>query len=404
MLRVGFDVAQLSDKAFTGIPLYVESVLRELLLAGQEEYVLVGSDPKTDMTALLQRRNLPYVPEERIVPEHDTRLAVAYPSLSKSKVTDWFVRKVDGRIMMPINQNLLARKLGVLDVMHHTALIRVPSGPIRHHIITIYDLTTQFFPEMHTAINIIEWDRVFAFGRDHADLVITDSESARQDVIEHLGIPEDRVKAILLGVRPLPTHIPEDLLSGVRQKFGLEEGRFVLAAGSLEPRKNLPRLIEAFAELVRDPLFAEVKLVLTGARLHGAKAVEEAIQTQGIGERVVLTGYVSDEELAALMRGCDCFIYPSLYEGFGLPVVEAMAMGAPVATSNSSSLPEVAGNAALLFDPKSTPALTDAMCQVLSDAVFATELRQRGLERSSLFTWKRCADEHRRVYHEVAGT
>lgn len=407
--RIGIDVAQLSDKALTGIPLYIESLLRELVRKGgaSEQFLLYGSQKGTNLTALMQERGLDEAAQAmQIVPGVDLRLTEAFPALRRrSGAIQWLLRKIDGRVLMPASVAASSLRLSPpVDVFHHTSVLRLRPSRARRHIVTIYDLTTRFYPETHNPGNIYEWERVFAFARDRADRIIADSESARQDIIEHLKIPGDRVQVIPLGVRPLPGNLGRETVQAVRQKFGLTQNRrFVLAAGSLEPRKNLPRLIEAFARLTQEPGMDDVRLTLTGARLHGAAAVDEAIATHRMQERVILAGYVSDEALAALMQSCDCFIYPSLYEGFGLPVLEAMAMGAPVITSNLSSLPEVTGDAALLIDPKSVEAIADGMRRVLSDGDLAADLRRRGIARAARFSWARCAEEHLRLYREVAG-
>jgi glycosyltransferase involved in cell wall biosynthesis len=135
----------------------------------------------------------------------------------------------------------------------------------------------------------------------------------------------------------------------------------------------------------------------------GSPAVQAALEAhRGLRDRIVVTGYAPDADVAALMAGCACFVYPSLYEGFGLPVLEAMALGAPVVTSNTSSLPEVAGDAALLVDPRSTDAIAGALRRVLADPALGSDLRGRGRERARLFSWERCAAEHLQAYRDAA--
>jgi glycosyltransferase involved in cell wall biosynthesis len=398
-MKVALDISPLADPNPTGIPMYVESLLRAYLAGDTSiEWTLVGAKGGT---SLLEKRGIvPRIPPH-FVPACDSRLAVRYPALSEQPAAEWWVRKIDGRLLLPRDQADTARRVGAVDIFHHTAQLRFVHTPARRHIVTIYDLSTRFYPEAHSRINIVEWERVFAFARDRADLIITDSESARQDIVTELGIAVDRVRAIPLGVRSLPADLPPETLAAVRAKFGLTDAPFILAVGSLEPRKNLPRLIEAFAQLVQETSLPDVQLVLTGARLHGATAIDDAITRYGLAERIRLTGYVTDTELAALMQTCACFAYPSLYEGFGLPVIEAMEMGAPVVTSNTSSLPEVVGDAALLVDPTDTSSLAAALHRLLTEDTLATDLRRRGRERAALFTWERTAEAHLQVYREV---
>ncbi|MDX1934288.1 MAG: glycosyltransferase family 1 protein [Capsulimonadales bacterium] len=398
-IRVGIDVSSLADAALTGIPLSVESLLREYFASpGEERWVLAGSPAGSDLTGWVRARGFDLPGTAEVVPMTDLRLGSRFPGFGQGR----FRSVVDGRLLLPLGNLLSSGRVPRVDVFHHTAILRISSGRARRNIVTIYDLTTRFFPEAHHRVNIREWERVFRFARDRADMVVTDSESAREDIVRYLGVAPSRVRAIPLGVRTFSADPSLSADPSRQDRYGLEGRRFVLCVGSLEPRKNVPRLIEAFSSVVRRAEFSDVCLVLTGARLHGASAIEEAIRRAGIGDRVVITGYVADRDLAWLMQNCTSFVYPSLYEGFGLPVVEAMAMGAPVATSDVSALPEVAGDAALLFDPNSSAGMAEAMVRLLTEPELAWELRRRGRERAALFTWKRCADEHRRLYREVA--
>jgi glycosyltransferase involved in cell wall biosynthesis len=168
----------------------------------------------------------------------------------------------------------------------------------------------------------------------------------------------------------------------------------VLSLCTLEPRKNLARLVTAFSRLADNPSLGDVRLVLVGALGWKTESLMETIRTVGIPrDRLVLSGHVPDEDLSALLTGASVFAYPSLYEGFGLPVLEAMQCGAPVVTSNTSSLPEVVGDAAVCIDPTDEDALAQAMTDVLLDSTLAAGLRRRGLERARTFTWRRTVDE-----------
>jgi len=177
------------------------------------------------------------------------------------------------------------------------------------------------------------------------------------------------------------------------------ERPYILYVGSLEKRKNLPRLLEAYAYL-RETL-PGWKLVIVGGRKWKSDPIYKAVQRLGLEPHVIFTGFVAEEDLPALYNGADLFVFPSLYEGFGLPVLEAMACGTPVVTSNTSSLPEVAGEAALLVAPTDVKAIAAAMQRVLSEPDLAAELRRRGLERASQFSWERTARETLAVYERV---
>jgi glycosyltransferase involved in cell wall biosynthesis len=184
----------------------------------------------------------------------------------------------------------------------------------------------------------------------------------------------------------------------VLEKYGVERP-YILYVGALESRKNLPRLLEAYARLRK--WSARWKLVIVGARKWKFTPIFEAVQRLGLEPHVHFTDYVADEDLPALYRGAELFAFPSLYEGFGLPVLEAMACGTPVVTSNRSSLPEVAGDAALLVDPLDVEAIAGAMQRVLADEALAAGLREIGLARAAQFTWERTARETVAVYKKA---
>jgi glycosyltransferase involved in cell wall biosynthesis len=404
-MQIGYEIAPLFDKALTGIPLYVESLLREYFTNPQEdeEWVLYGGQSAEAAQALLAERQIPILPTVQMVPKPDRRLATQFPDVTKNPAIGWVTRKIDGRLIQQLDRAALADALATVPVFHHTSVLRFHPRPTNRHIVTIYDLTTRLYPDTHSRSNIADWEEVFAFAQRSADLIIADSESAKNDVVEHLGIAAERIQAIPLGARPLPTAFTEAEKQAILSKFTLTGKRFVLSVSSLDPRKNFPRLIEAFAEICRMPEMQDVILVISGARLLGTNTVEESIAAHGMADRVRLTGYITDAELCILLKACDCFIYPSLYEGFGLPVLEAMTMGAPVITSNVSSMPEVAGDAGILIDPYSPKAITESLAVVLSDSAKATQMRLRSLERAKEFSWKRCAEAHRQAYREVSG-
>lgn len=184
----------------------------------------------------------------------------------------------------------------------------------------------------------------------------------------------------------------------ILQKYGIVRP-YILYVGALESRKNLPRLLEAYAQLRQ--WSTKWRLVIVGARKWKFSPIFETVQRLGLEPHVTFTGYVADEHLPALYAGADLFAFPSLYEGFGLPVLEAMACGTPVVTSNTSSLPEVAGDAAILVDPNSVGQIAEAMRSVLSQPTLAAELIEKGPARSGLFTWERTAQETIDVYRQA---
>jgi glycosyltransferase involved in cell wall biosynthesis len=286
-------------------------------------------------------------------------------------------------------------------LVRHPDVLFVPSHvlPLAHPpaVATIHDLGYRYFPEAHTrrARLYLEW------GTRHnaraSRLIIADSRATRDDLVKFYGVPEGLIRVAYPGVRPdlAPVRDP-NLVKATLDRYGIPSP-YALYVGTLQPRKNLARLIEAFAR-VPEPC----NLVLAGKKGWLYSDILRRAESLGIGHRVIFTGYVPDEDLPALLSGARLFVFPSLYEGFGLPVLEAMACGVPVVCSDASSLPEAAGDAALLIPPNDTEALAVAMNRVLADEELRRTLIARGMERVRLFTWRRCAQEILKTLEEAA--
>ena len=233
-----------------------------------------------------------------------------------------------------------------------------------------------------------------------AQRIIADSQATRGDLIALAGADPARIRVVYPGCdarfRPLDRAAAR---ATVAQRFALHEP-YVLHVGTLEPRKNLITLLRAFAAL-RDTTAAGHRLVLVGQRGWLYKPIFAAIDALGLSGHMCIIETAQDEDLPALYAAADLFVYPSLYEGFGLPVLEAMACGTPVVTSNRSALPEVAGDAALLVDPADDRALAESMARALADAALRNSMAERGLARARTFSWRRCARETLAVYEEA---
>ncbi len=285
-----------------------------------------------------------------------------------------------------------ARPPDVLFVPAHV----LPLAPGRA-VATVHDLGYRYFPQAHPWASrlYLEW------GTRHnaraSRVVIADSSATRDDLVRFYRVPADKIRVAHPGLRPdiRPVH-DRAVLEATLRRYGIEPP-YVLYVGTLQPRKNLTRLIEAFAHVA-----PPYRLVLAGRKGWLYDAILRRAHELGIGERVLFPGYVPDEDLPALMSGAALFAFPSLYEGFGLPILEAMACGVPVVCSNTSSLPEVAGEAALLVPPTDTEALAAAMNRVLADGNLRAELIRRGTERAGLFTWRRCAEQVLKALEEAA--
>ena len=301
-------------------------------------------------------------------------------------------------------QTVLRRMAGkaCTDVLFNPANL-APLFPPVPSVVTIHDLSFLLFPEYFSRSFGVYYRHIIPMIIDQSTAIITDSESSRKDLVEHLGAPPDKVTAIHLGVSPVfRGRIRKEDLETVRRRHGLPQ-KFFLSVSSLEPRKNLARLVQAYRMLTPE-VKEDQKLVLVGAgnRLFADPGLSGELARIAAGA-VVTPGYIPEEDLPAVYRMATALVFPSLYEGFGLPVLEAMAAATPVITSNRSSLPEVAGQAAVLVDPESTEEIAAAMELVAQDSGARNLLIERGKKRASGFTWEKTAKQTLAVLKTAAG-
>ena len=279
----------------------------------------------------------------------------------------------------------LAARAGV-DLVHSLASTAPAWGRFRR-VVTVHDLIYARFPEAHAGIRDLGMKLLVPLGVRRSDRVIVDSHSTQRDLVELLRTPARRIDVVPLGIGALKRCEPLGERA-LRERFELGDRRIVLSLSAKRPHKNLLALIAALALI---PAERRPLLVLPGyATAHEADLRARA-RAQGVEGDVRFLGWLSGEEFEGLWQVAEAFVYPSLYEGFGLPVLEAMARGVPVACSNASSLPEVAGEAALTFDPHDEREIAEALERLLSDRAEAQRLRALGLERAREFTWERTA-------------
>jgi glycosyltransferase involved in cell wall biosynthesis len=283
-----------------------------------------------------------------------------------------------------------------LDVLH-CPLNVLPIASRVPVVLTIHDLTFMRYPDRFHPTKQRYLATFTRYAARHASRIITDSAATRTDVIDAFRVNPDRVEVVYPGVDSdfRPHDSGGEAHTAFRTQMGLP-GRYVLYLGTLEPRKNVDRLIRAFAQLIRDGL--PHSLVLAGGRGWDYAAIDRAIVDEGISDRVIIAGYVRRQDQPLWYSAAELFVYPSQYEGFGLPVLEALSCGTPVVTSNSSSLPEVVGRAGITIDPTDETALADAMRAVLTDHVLAMRLRDAGPAQASSFTWESAAAGCVRAY------
>jgi glycosyltransferase involved in cell wall biosynthesis len=281
-------------------------------------------------------------------------------------------------------------------VLHSTGL----SAPIlrdRPLVMTVHDLAPSRFPDLlpHWRSRWY-WGRWIPFTAKFADAVIVPSQSTKRDFIELFKMPEAKIHVVPLAV-PLSARASDETADAVRRRYRLEDP-YLLYVGTIDRRKDYPTLLRALLQLD-----VRVSLVVAGTVIEGRTDFPRQVEQLGLKDRVRVLGYVPDESLPGLYRGAAAFVYPSFYEGFGLPPLEAMVCGTPVVTYNVTSLPEVVGDAGILLDPPWTAErLAEAIRRVLTDGELRSELRSRGFQQAQRFDWMETARHTVKVYEEVA--
>jgi len=285
---------------------------------------------------------------------------------------------------------------GKLDLLH-APTFAIPAKGSSKLVVTVHDLAFMKFPEFYTPRSLKFHERAARIAAEEADLLIAVSHSTKQDIVSLLSVNEKRIRVIHEGVQ-INTEL-FDKKEEVLSNYGIAK-KYILCVGTLEPRKNLIRLLKAFAKLKRETGF-EHRLVLVGPRGWLFEEILLECRRKEFEEDLIMTGPVPDAELSVLMSQADVFVYPSLYEGFGLPPLEAMACGTPVIVSNVSSLPEVVGEAGILIDPYDVDEMVSAMVDLLEKEDLRTGLAAKGKERAKLFSWDKAARENLDAYLSV---
>ena len=297
-------------------------------------------------------------------------------------LSDEWLARLWHRLRLPIPVETIT---GPLDLFYSPDFVLPPTRRTTRTLLTVHDLSFLRYPD-HFVPKLVRYlNAVVPRSVARADRVLADSEATRADLVTYLGTPPEKVEVLYSGVDQRFCPQPEQgEVERIRARYGLDERPYVLSVGTVQPRKNYVRLIRAFVSLK-----VEAQLIIAGGR--GWLYQDILAEAEKHPERVRMLGFVDDADLPALYRGASLFVFPSLYEGFGLPVLEAMACGVPVVCSDASSLPEVAGDAALPVDPLDTGGLAEAMARALEDAELRREMTAKGITRAARFTWEQAA-------------
>ena len=364
---IGLDASRITRARRTGTENYSLHVIRELLNDDEENAyrLYLSADLPRNLLAL--------------TPRTSTKV-IRLPRLWTQVGLSWEMR---------------SHPPDVLFVPSHVLPLVTPE----RSVVVIYDVGHRFFPRAH---GVLEWLYVEWAIRRHvriATRLLTISEASKRDIVRLYGADPARIDVAYPAVDARFTPADAAEVARVRDKYGLSE-QYVLHLGTIKPRKNLPRLIRAFA---RANLPATTQLALGGMTTFGGGAVERAIDESGMERRLVRLGYVPDADLPALYSGATCVGIVSLYEGFGMPALEALACGAPLVIGNRGSLPEIGADAAIAVDPLQDDAIARALERVLGDRELRDDLRERGQRRAAQFDWASAARVTRQTLEQAAG-
>ena len=390
-MNIGIDARLLHNS--TGIGRYTRSLFFELQQHARQDDV---PERQNDVYYLLYDRPFPDLP--------DPPFEAAFPGASG-------LPPQVNVLTAPCTRRILWTNLYVprllrdyqIDIYHGVCNFELPLRKVCRYVVTIHDLVPLFFPRL------VPWKHRLFFRlfmkpvARTADIIITDSEHSKHDIVRYLKVPEEKIRVIYLGYTPRQAQeqlsVPKS--RDVLKKYGIARP-YLLFVGILEPKKNLARLLDAFALLRHMPATDDrMQLVIAGDKGWAYEHLNQYAKNLHIEQHVVFTGYVSEEELAALYKGAEVFVFPSIYEGFGLPVIEAMTYGVPVVTSQRSSLPEIAGEAGILVDPEKPEAIRDGIAAVLVNTEKAAAMREKGQQQARKFSWRRTAERTYQAYQDA---
>lgn len=308
----------------------------------------------------------------------------------------WFAR-IWHRAHIPLPVEVF---IGDVDLYHATDFVLPPTHSKTKTLLTVHDLSFVRVPDTATPSLRAYLNAVVPQSVKRADHILADSQATKDDLIDLYQTPSEKITVLLSGVDERFKEIQDHhIRTSIRQKYKLADHKYILSVGTVQPRKNYSRIIRVLADLHEQG--HDIHYAIAGGKGWLEDEMYQAINETGLSDYVHLLGFVDDEDLPALYSSAECLVITSLYEGFGLPILEAMACGTPVVTSTLSSLPEVAGNAGILVDPLDTDAIREAIRTILTDRSEQKRLREAGFEQVKNFTWHNSAQHLKSIYESV---
>jgi len=375
-MRIGIDARSLEEERGTGVARYLRNLLREFArIAPDNRYVLyfkerVADDDLLNQACFLKEQvKMSFLPRKKVLWEQ----AFLPKAIARSGV----------------------------EVLFSPSYLTPLFSPAKS-VVTIHDITYEVNPGWFHPKERLKMRTLARLAARRANRIIAVSQTTKNDLIQRYKVVPEKVSIVYEASDPKFRPIEDkNLLKMVKEKYQLKD-KFIFYLGSLFARRNIPRLLEAFQRVIDE--FGEVQLLIVGEdRAYPSQDIPRLVSQLALNEKVIWFEYVSEDDLPLLYNAAELFVYPSSYEGFGLPVLEAMASGRPVVTSNLSCLPEITGKAALLVDPTNPEEMAEAMVKILKDEKLMERLSQEGLKRAESFSWRRTAEETLKVFEEVAG-
>ncbi len=371
-MRIGIDATALPPEPF-GAGNYIIQLVRTLAsLDTGDEWVVFAQKHAQDLISVPEDSHL----EWKIIPDQDPARRLiweqaAFPTMIQNS------------------------RIELLHSLHYTRPWHLPCASV----VTFHDMTFFLYPQLHTLAKRLFFPRMIRFSARHADALIAVSEQTRRDAIRILHIPPEKITGIPLGIH-LDFHpiLDQTALDACREKYHLPQS-FILFVGQVEPRKNLPVLFEAYHQLIQHS--SPPPLVIAGRMGWGVEAILAPVKRLGLEDKVIFTGYVAGSDLPLVYNLAEFFVYPSRYEGFGFPPLEAMACGIPTITSAVSAMPDHVGQAAILVEPNNPQALSTAMFDLLAQPETRQRLAKAGPQQVARFSWMETARQTRALYQKV---